>query len=85
MQEKLLYLQVKSEPKAAKSGKKTVSSNRFQKWLKKSKKERTWRERRELRREQNPFSRLLFRHSQNTIGENFYTFLLLLTKKHKEV
>ena len=54
-------------------------------WLKKSKKERTWRERRELRREQNPFSRLLFRHSQNTIGENFYTFLLLLTKKCKEV
>ena len=68
MQEKLLYLQVKSEPKAAKSSK-----------------ERTWRERRELRREQNPFSRLLFRHSQNTIGENFYTFLLLLTKKRKEV
>lgn len=32
-----------------------MSSNRFQKWLKKSKKERTWRERRELRREQNPF------------------------------
>lgn len=47
MQEKLLYLQVKSELKAAKSGEKrqkTVSSNRFQKWLKKSKKERTWRE-----------------------------------------
>ena len=98
MQEKLLYLQVKSELKAAKSGntgkiraksgekrQKTVSSNRFQKWLKKSKKERTWRERRELRREQNPFSHLLFRHSQNTIGENFYTFLLLLTKKRKEV
>lgn len=85
MQEKLLYLQVKSELKAAKSGKKTVSSNRFQKWLKKSQKERTWRERRELRREQNPFSHLLFRHSQNTIGENFYTFLLLLTKKRKEV
>lgn len=85
MQEILLYLQVKSELKTAKSGKKTVSSNRFQKWLKKSKKERTWRERRELRREQNPFSHLLFRHSQNTIGENFYTFLLLLTKKRKEV
>ena len=68
MQEKLLYLQVKSESKAAKS-----------------EKERTWRERRELRREQNPFSHLLFRHSQNTIGENFYTFLLLLTKKRKEV
>lgn len=31
------------------------------------------------------FSHLLFRHSQNTIGENFYTFLLLLTKKRKEV
>lgn len=58
---------------------------RSKKWLKKSKKERTWGERRELRREQNPFSRLLFRHSQNTIGENFYTFLLLLTKKCKEV
>lgn len=58
---------------------------RSKKWLKKSKKERTWRERRELRREQSPFSRLLFRHSQNTIGENFYTFLLLLTKKRKEV
>ena len=58
---------------------------RSKKRLKKSKKERTWRERRELRREQNPFSRLLFRHSQNTIGENFYTFLLLLTKKCKEV
>ena len=53
MQEKLLYLQVKSEPKAAKSGK-----NREFEWVskmaQKSKKERTWRERRELRREQNP-------------------------------
>ena len=53
-----------------------MSSNRFQKWLKKSKKERTWRERRELRREQNPFSHLLFRHSQNTIGEKYCNEIL---------
>ena len=84
MQEKLLYLG-KTRAKSGEKRQKTVSSNRFPKWLKKSKKERTWRERRELRREQNPFSHLLFRHSQNTIGENFYTFLLLLTKKRKEV
>ena len=83
MQEKLLYLQVKSELKAAKSGKNREFE--YFKNGKKSKKERTWRERRELRREQNPFSHLLFRHSQNTVGENFYTFLLLLTKKRKEV